>query len=57
VGGGIVASPEISMVSKVGKFYPGRASIGPILDLFITLLSMGKVQLLNLGFFFSFSFE
>lgn len=26
----------------VSSHYPGRASGGPILDLFITLLSMGK---------------
>lgn len=27
---------------QVGKSYAGRASVGPCLDLFITLLSMGE---------------
>ena len=28
---------------QVSKAYPGRASAAPIVDLFITLLAMGKV--------------
>lgn len=34
-------SPQKSMVQSVGKMYAGRASSSPIVDLFITLLSMG----------------
>ena len=30
------------LVQKVKKNYPGRASIGPLLDLFISFLEMGK---------------
>lgn len=42
VGGAIVSSPHPELIDHVAKFYPGRASSAPILDLFITLLSMGK---------------
>jgi O-phospho-L-seryl-tRNASec:L-selenocysteinyl-tRNA synthase len=41
VGGAIVGSPSESIVDAVSKLYPGRASISPVLDLFITLVSMG----------------
>lgn len=41
VGGAVVLSPTESVVSKIGNVYAGRASSAPILDLFITLLSMG----------------
>ena len=41
VGGAIVASSNEKFIQSVSQLYPGRASIGPILDLFITLLSMG----------------
>mmetsp|Transcript_20188 Transcript_20188/g.57903 ORF Transcript_20188/g.57903 Transcript_20188/m.57903 type:complete len:524 (+) Transcript_20188:119-1690(+) len=41
VGGAIVMSPREDVVKNVGKVYPGRASAAPIIDLFITLLSMG----------------
>jgi O-phospho-L-seryl-tRNASec:L-selenocysteinyl-tRNA synthase len=41
VGGAIVLSPIDSVVTNIGKFYAGRASATPMLDLFITLLSMG----------------
>lgn len=34
-----------NFVQKINKFYPGRASGGPILDLFITYLQMGENQL------------
>ena len=30
------------MAKKIATNYPGRASMSPILDLFITLLQMGK---------------
>lgn len=41
VGGAIVISPRESVIQRVGQVYAGRASSAPILDLFITLLSMG----------------
>jgi len=41
VGGAIVASNDKTLVSEIAKLYPGRASITPIIDIFITLLSMG----------------
>ncbi|EFC49610.1 predicted protein [Naegleria gruberi] len=43
VGGAVVSSgSDITFIDKVSKIYAGRASMTPILDLFITLLSMGK---------------
>lgn len=54
VGGAIIFSPlkkekgKISLIKSISELYPGRASVAPILDLFITLLSMGKKGLLNL---------
>ena len=41
VGGAIISSPSEKMIKAVSKVYAGRASSAPILDLFITLLSMG----------------
>eukprot|EP00591_Stephanopyxis_turris_P001413 CAMPEP_0195508254 /NCGR_PEP_ID=MMETSP0794_2-20130614/1511_1 /TAXON_ID=515487 /ORGANISM="Stephanopyxis turris, Strain CCMP 815" /LENGTH=488 /DNA_ID=CAMNT_0040635165 /DNA_START=18 /DNA_END=1484 /DNA_ORIENTATION=+ len=41
VGGAIVLSPTKSIITNIGKIYAGRASAAPIIDLFITLLSMG----------------
>ena len=41
VGGAIVTSPKKVVVESIGKIYAGRASSSPIVDLFITLLSMG----------------
>lgn len=31
-----------NIIDKISEMYPGRASAAPIMDLFITLLSMGK---------------
>ena len=42
VGGAIVTSPSPHLIAKLSASYPGRASAAPILDLFITLLSMGQ---------------
>ncbi|CAM9264137.1 unnamed protein product, partial [Choristocarpus tenellus] len=42
VGGALVCGPDPDFISQVGKSYAGRASMGPCLDLFITLLSMGE---------------
>lgn len=41
VGGAIITSPKEGVIQNVSKVYAGRASSAPILDLFITLLSMG----------------
>ncbi|KAG7350578.1 pyridoxal-phosphate dependent enzyme [Nitzschia inconspicua] len=41
VGGAIIVSPNKAIIDNVGKVYAGRASSSPIVDLFITLLSMG----------------
>jgi len=42
VGGSILASGDPELIAKISKIYPGRASMGPIFDVFITLLSMGE---------------
>lgn len=42
VGGSIVVSPDKGSISKLSAMYPGRASMAPVMDLFITLLSMGE---------------
>ena len=42
VGGAIVISPTKAVIDAISGCYPGRASMTPILDLFITLLSMGQ---------------
>jgi len=42
VGGAIVSSPSPACIDSLTKCYAGRASLDPILDLFITLLSMGE---------------
>ena len=42
VGGAIVSGPNKKFITAIGENYPGRASMSPILDLFMTLLSMGK---------------
>lgn len=45
VGGSIITSPSKEFVEHVAKTYPGRASISPLLDVFITLLHMGKQKM------------
>jgi O-phospho-L-seryl-tRNASec:L-selenocysteinyl-tRNA synthase len=42
VGGAVVASPNADFLDLISQTYPGRASMSPILDLFITMLEMGK---------------
>ncbi len=42
VGGSIVAGPVPATIEGIGKGYPGRASITPVLDVFMTLLSLGR---------------
>ena len=41
VGGAIILAPS-TMILRIEKMYPGRAGISPVLDLFVTFLSMGK---------------
>jgi O-phospho-L-seryl-tRNASec:L-selenocysteinyl-tRNA synthase len=41
VGGSIIIAKP-SLITEISDLYPGRASIAPILDLFITLLAMGR---------------
>ena len=39
VGGSIIFAPvKKHLVEKINKFYPGRASAGPLMDLFLTYL-------------------
>lgn len=42
VGGAIVAGPDATLINSIGMVYPGRASMSPILDMFITLLGLGR---------------
>lgn len=42
VGGTIIFSPIKNNIKLIQEMYPGRASSGSILDLFVTLLQMGK---------------
>lgn len=44
VGGAIVSSPSEDFVARVSKLYPGRASITPTLDFFITMLQMVRLH-------------
>jgi hypothetical protein len=39
--GAIVAGPSKKFIAELNKAYPGRASASPLVDLFITLLSLG----------------
>lgn len=42
VGGAIIAGPNENFISAIAKNYPGRASGSPVLDLFVTLLTLGR---------------
>ncbi|CAL1288683.1 unnamed protein product [Larinioides sclopetarius] len=42
VGGSIVCGFNAKIIDSVGKMYPGRGSATPSMDLFITLLNIGK---------------
>ncbi|CAF2414598.1 unnamed protein product [Rotaria sp. Silwood2] len=48
VGGSIVLTYDTQLFDKLSHIYPGRASINPTIDIFITLLSMGKKGLMDL---------
>jgi len=41
VGGSVVFAYEKKLIKELSETYPGRASSAPILDLFVTLISMG----------------
>lgn len=40
VGGAVVCGPDNRIVSAVSKLYPGRASVSPVMDVFVTLLAI-----------------
>jgi hypothetical protein len=42
VGGAVVFTQKREMLKAIAEKYPGRACGGPIVDLFVTLLQMGK---------------
>ncbi|XP_013789882.2 O-phosphoseryl-tRNA(Sec) selenium transferase-like isoform X1 [Limulus polyphemus] len=42
VGGSIIAGFDKNLIEEIGKTYPGRASAAPSVDMFITLLDLGK---------------
>jgi O-phospho-L-seryl-tRNASec:L-selenocysteinyl-tRNA synthase len=42
IGGSVVYSSNCKLIDKIKKNYPGRASISPLIDLFVTILEMGK---------------
>eukprot|EP01061_Rhynchopus_euleeides_P013416 TRINITY_DN2342_c0_g2_i1.p1 TRINITY_DN2342_c0_g2~~TRINITY_DN2342_c0_g2_i1.p1 ORF type:complete len:544 (+),score=110.28 TRINITY_DN2342_c0_g2_i1:117-1634(+) len=42
VGGSVVASPSSEFLKKMAAIYAGRASCSTVLDIFITLLSLGR---------------
>jgi len=54
VGGSIIYSSnniktcKFNLIEKIQQNYPGRASASPIIDMFITLLEMGKNKYLDL---------
>lgn len=44
VGGAFAYSSNTEFINKLSSNYPGRASAAPIVDTFITLLEMGKLE-------------
>lgn len=48
VGGSFILSADEKILQTVSSIYPGRASMSPIMDLFITFLSMGRTTLVKL---------
>ncbi|EQC33319.1 O-phosphoseryl-tRNA(Sec) selenium transferase [Saprolegnia diclina VS20] len=42
VGGAVICGSDKAFVQAIGKLYPGRASNAPALDLFITMLHLGR---------------
>ena len=48
VGGAVVFSSDCNFLNNLSQCYPGRASMSPVLDVFITLLSLGEIGFQNL---------
>lgn len=48
VAGAFVYSSDNKLIEKLRENYPGRASIQPILDLFITFLELGQKELIKI---------
>ena len=48
VGGAIIAGFDAGLIGAIAKTYPGRASASPLIDVLITLLSMGKDEYVRL---------
>ncbi|KAF2357034.1 O-phosphoseryl-tRNA(Sec) selenium transferase [Trinorchestia longiramus] len=48
VGGALACTFDQPTAKRISAAYPGRASISPVMDLFITLLSMGKRRFVEL---------
>eukprot|EP01064_Diplonema_japonicum_P010828 TRINITY_DN1805_c0_g3_i1.p1 TRINITY_DN1805_c0_g3~~TRINITY_DN1805_c0_g3_i1.p1 ORF type:complete len:495 (+),score=129.41 TRINITY_DN1805_c0_g3_i1:41-1486(+) len=48
VGGSVVATNNADFLKRVGAIYAGRASCSSVLDIFITLLSMGRSGFMGL---------
>lgn len=42
IGGALIYSQNAELIKNISNLYPGRANASPIVDLLITLLSMGK---------------
>lgn len=47
VGGAVLVAPSTLALKAVAETYPGRASASPMLDLFVTLVTVGKRRLLE----------
>ncbi|QEE14339.1 O-phosphoseryl-tRNA(Sec) selenium transferase [Promethearchaeum syntrophicum] len=42
VGGAVITSPNTDLIKEISKSYAGRASASPVVQLLVSLLSMGK---------------
>jgi O-phospho-L-seryl-tRNASec:L-selenocysteinyl-tRNA synthase len=42
VGGAVISGQDKDTIEAIGRAYPGRASSAPLMDVFITLLSLGE---------------
>ena len=47
VGGSFVWSPNKNLITGLSQNYPGRAGINSVLDLFLSLLGLGKKKLIS----------
>lgn len=50
VGGAVISGFDKSLLERISRNYPGRASFSPVVDVFITLLSLGSNGYKNLIF-------